>query len=216
MRFAVSARIASGSSPVATASSSSPNSSSHELTSGPVTSAWNCAPQAGRLGHPERLQARRVASQRRGAGRERRLIGVPLENHELGRQRPDQRVGPALLRDLDPMPADLRRRSPVRPRAGHLGYELGAEADTEQRRALLEACGRSAPSPCAATDAPPPGRRASHRRRPSPPRSRRVPARNRSSDGFHSTSSVPGTSPNTPARALSWMDDREDSHSGVR
>ena len=70
------------------------------------------------------------------------------------------------------VPADLGLGGAARATPAGLGQQLGAEADAEQRDPGVEQLARAAPSPGTATGGGRCGRRASSRRRSSPPRSR--------------------------------------------
>ena len=128
---AVSARMASGSRPVATA----PGSCSQLVEPLAVVALGHLgvelhAPDRPLL-QPERLQAAGAAGERHGAGRQQPLVVVPLQALEGLGQEAEQRVASAFGRQLDPVPADLRLGGAAHDRAGQLGEQLGAEADAE-------------------------------------------------------------------------------------
>ena len=63
---------------------------------------------------------------------------VVLQALEALGQEAEQRVAPAVGRELDPVPADLRLGGPAHHRAGQLGQQLRAEADAEHGRAAVD------------------------------------------------------------------------------
>ena len=93
---------------------------------------------APRAPEPERLRADRAAGQLDCPVREVMGVVVPLEGVEPRRQRRPDRIGGALVRQLDREPAHLGLGGPVDARAGGAGDQLRAEADAEERRPALE------------------------------------------------------------------------------
>ena len=166
---ALSARSASGSRPMRTASSSLSQASSQAFTSALVTSAWNWIPHArapfagGRPeGTPGCAPGPPLPS---GSGG---LVAVPLERLEARRQgaRAADRRGPPAVSSTAFQPISGSRCAPRRA-AGRLGQQLGAEADPEQRHAVGQQLAQQLLLAAQPRVARPPGPRAWRRRRPS-------------------------------------------------
>ena len=133
----VSARSSSGSTPIRTASSSERYSSIHFSASvGSDLGVELDSP--GDVADPIGLRADRTAGEDRRALRWQGLIAVPLEGLEARRQRPDHRIGSPLLGHLDASPADLRLTRAPRGAPGGLGQQLRAQADRQNRHAIVD------------------------------------------------------------------------------
>ena len=63
---------------------------------------------------------------------------MPLQAFERLGEEAEQRVGPAVGRQLDPVPADLGLGGPAHDRPCQLGQQLGAEAHAEHGRAAVD------------------------------------------------------------------------------
>ena len=91
-----------------------------------------------RVSDAERLRADTAAGQLHGACRERMRVVVPLERVESLGQGRRNGIGSSGVGELDRIPADLRLGRAEDVGAGRPRDELRAEADAEQRRAVLE------------------------------------------------------------------------------